>query len=244
MTEDRLSSIVWRPGAWEKRVARGCRIDRDRAISRICQGKRVLHLGAADSPFHEEKAQAGCLLHQRIRAIATSIVGVDSDESAIAALRRFGIDDIVLGDIINYHFAADTEPFDVVLCCDIIEHVDDQRSLLDACRRYLAPGGVVVVTTINGTSIKAALRAVFGREAVHPQHVAYYSFGTLSEVLRRNRLEPLDVGYFVYPTQTRAARWFFGALSWVGPMSGDGILITSCPNLAEEQHGPDMSAAA
>ena len=37
-------------------------------------------------------------------------------------------------------------PFDGVVCCDTLEHIDDDRAALAECRRVLRPGGVAILT--------------------------------------------------------------------------------------------------
>ena len=41
--------------------------------------------------------------------------------------------------------------FDAVLCCDVLEHVDDYKQLLGEVARALKPGGVLFYDTINRT---------------------------------------------------------------------------------------------
>ena len=41
------------------------------------------------------------------------------------------------------------EQFDCITACEVIEHLDDPRAFLRACRKLLKPGGVVVVSTPN-----------------------------------------------------------------------------------------------
>lgn len=37
-------------------------------------------------------------------------------------------------------------PVDLVVCCEVIEHADDARGVVEACAKMLAPGGRVVLT--------------------------------------------------------------------------------------------------
>src|SRR5437764_1529295 len=89
--------------AWGKRVPKGCWVGswdgRDEAVVELCRGKRVIHLGAADAPFHLEKARAGELLHSKVKAAAADLLGLDFCRQAVEELRaEFGIDDILVTD--------------------------------------------------------------------------------------------------------------------------------------------------
>ncbi len=53
--------------------------------------------------------------------------------------------------------------FNVVLILEIVEHVADLDSFLDACCRLVAPGGMLVAATLNRT-IKSYAMAIVGAE--------------------------------------------------------------------------------
>ena len=56
-------------------------------------------------------------------------------------------------------------PFDVVLTMEVIEHVADPGEFLRTCSRLLAPGGLLIVATLNRT-LKALALAKIGAEYV------------------------------------------------------------------------------
>lgn len=215
---------------WGKPIPKGCNGDRDAFILQACRSRRTLHLGAADAPFHLEKAGKGALLHQRLQEVTGDLIGLDLDAEAIASLKEHaGITDIFQGDVMcppTEHAWFD-RPFEVVLCCDVIEHVANPGLLLSACKEYLEPGGQLIVTTVNATGLKPALRAIGGREAVHPEHVAYYSFSTLCVLLERCGLIPVEFGTFCYPARWPAAGWIFDHLARLAPGVADGLLVTA-----------------
>lgn len=57
------------------------------------------------------------------------------------------------------------ETFDVVLCCEVIEHMDvDPMFMLSEVNRVLKPGGVVIVTTPNAVSTWSITKMLRGVE--------------------------------------------------------------------------------
>ena len=57
------------------------------------------------------------------------------------------------------------ETFDVVLCCEVIEHMDvDPMFMLSEVNRVLKPGGVLIVTTPNAVSTWAVTKILRGIE--------------------------------------------------------------------------------
>jgi 2-polyprenyl-3-methyl-5-hydroxy-6-metoxy-1,4-benzoquinol methylase len=49
--------------------------------------------------------------------------------------------------IANAHAFDSPERFDLVLCCEMLEHDTDPMATVAVCRRHLAAGGLLVITT-------------------------------------------------------------------------------------------------
>jgi SAM-dependent methyltransferase len=212
--------------AWSTRLD-GVLASRDDFLLEVCKGKKVMHLGATDSPFTEAAARRGGLLHQKLAVVTRELRGIDVDPKAIALLReRFGIHDIECVDLASCSVALSPEA-DVVMCCDILEHVNNPGILLENCNRLCRPGGELVVSTINALSVKVGLRALMGREAVHPDHVAYYSFATLKVLLGRYGFEVQGCRYFAYRTVRRITGRLLGHLYRHAPQVADGIIVVA-----------------
>jgi 2-polyprenyl-6-hydroxyphenyl methylase/3-demethylubiquinone-9 3-methyltransferase len=104
----------------------------------------VLDVGCGGGLLAEEFARLGC-----------AVTGVDPSEESLRAARVHAASQ---GLAIEYRlgrgealpFAADS--FDVVYCCDVLEHVDDLGQVLAETARVLKPGGVYLYDTINRTA--------------------------------------------------------------------------------------------
>lgn len=213
--------------AWTKRYPRTRLIDRDAFLLDASRGRDVLHLGATDSPFTDDGLRAGTLLHTRLRAVCGRLRGIDSDANAVARIREVtGVDDIVTWDL-SHSTPLDVPAAEVVLCADIIEHVDSPGALLEHCRRFCAVGGSLVLTTINALSLRAVLRAFARREAVHPDHVAYFSLATLGVLLKRHGFRVTDAAYFSYASHRPGLGAAFRALGSIAPATSDGIAVVA-----------------
>lgn len=53
--------------------------------------------------------------------------------------------------------AGEIQPFDVVLTMEVIEHVADPEAFIRCCSRLVAPGGILIVATLNRTLKSLAL---------------------------------------------------------------------------------------
>jgi 2-polyprenyl-6-hydroxyphenyl methylase/3-demethylubiquinone-9 3-methyltransferase len=107
----------------------------------------------------------GGLLSERFAAMGCAVTGVDRSLPTLAAAREHaaagGLSiDYRQGDAQALPF--DAALFDVVCCCDVLEHVDDVDKVVGEIARVLKPGGIFFFDTINRTrrskllAIKAA----------------------------------------------------------------------------------------
>jgi SAM-dependent methyltransferase len=77
-----------------------------------------------------------------------AVTGIELSVEAIeAAKERFPQVNFVSGDF----FAVDfDDKFDFVIASEVLEHFEDQESLIDKIATVLKPGGMLVITTPNG----------------------------------------------------------------------------------------------
>lgn len=121
------------------------------------QGLRIVDVGCGAGLICEPLAQRGA-----------QVVGVDAATNNIAAARLHaqasGLD-------IDYRggepLAAlhDSESFDVLLLLEVVEHVDDVPAFVRDAVAHLAPGGLLLASTINRT-LRSYLAAIVGAEVV------------------------------------------------------------------------------
>ncbi|WP_159617604.1 bifunctional 2-polyprenyl-6-hydroxyphenol methylase/3-demethylubiquinol 3-O-methyltransferase UbiG [Arthrobacter zhaoguopingii] len=97
----------------------------------------------------------GCgFLAEEFARLGFSVTGVDPSEVAISAARKHAGQ---AGLSIRYVVGTGEElpvgssTFDVVYCCDVLEHVTDLPRVLEEAARALRPGGLYLFDTINRT---------------------------------------------------------------------------------------------
>ncbi len=80
---------------------------------------------------------------------ARTAVGMDIDQRALASARARadGKAEFVRGDLVALPF--DDGTFDLVVCFEAIEHVEQPLQVMDEIHRVLRPGGVVAVSSPN-----------------------------------------------------------------------------------------------
>jgi len=75
---------------------------------------------------------------------------VDLDFAGLVLAKKSGLA-TVLSSVMNLPFTDDS--VDVVMCLDLIEHLDDESALLDEAFRVLKPNGKLILTTPSEAGI-------------------------------------------------------------------------------------------
>jgi 2-polyprenyl-6-hydroxyphenyl methylase/3-demethylubiquinone-9 3-methyltransferase len=97
----------------------------------------------------------GGFLAEELARLGARVVGVDPSAASLDAAREHAARERV---DITYRLGrgeelrCDAASFDVVLCCDVLEHVEHVGTVLREIARVLRPGGVFIFDTINRTS--------------------------------------------------------------------------------------------
>ena len=209
--------------------------DRAARILELCRGKRVLHLGCADDPFTETKLDDASLLHGLLDAVAAECYGVDQSARAVILLQEHGYRNLVLGraEEVAAQGRFGDKPFDIVLAGEVLEHVSDAGSFLLGLRPLLQNGTSRLV--LSTPSAHCAYRFVYtmltGRERVHPDHVGYYSPGTLHQLLGRCGYTIEELSYYSGREYLRnrgleRILWLVDRIAFkLRPELGDGLIV-------------------
>jgi len=132
--------------AWIERVADGL------------QDKAVLDVGCGGGILAEAMASAGA-----------RVTGIDLSEKAlgVAQLHRLESGIVVDYQLIAAEALALTTParFDIVTCMEMLEHVPDPGSIIQACAVLAKRGGTLVFSTLNRNP-KSYVFAILGAEYV------------------------------------------------------------------------------
>jgi 2-polyprenyl-6-hydroxyphenyl methylase / 3-demethylubiquinone-9 3-methyltransferase len=109
----------------------------------------------------EEKCalEVGCgggLFCEEISKLGFSTTGIDpSQQSIISAINHAKQSDLPIQYITGTgeSLPLPNKYFDVVFCCDVLEHVQDLPRVISEISRVLKPGGIFIYDTINRTMI-------------------------------------------------------------------------------------------
>lgn len=193
---------------------------------------QVAHIGCSDSPYTAELLAAGMLLHARLVEVA-EVTGFDVDERGLEMLARaLPKSRLIRADIGKEVPEDERNRYQLVVAGEVLEHVPNADAFLRGCTALLAPGGRLCVTVPNACCPKIGLRALAGRESVHPDHRVYYSPRTLERTLRGAGLQLDSIASCFPPFAGRAGRTIINPLlraghrAFQGPV-GDGLIAVA-----------------
>lgn len=185
-------------------------------------GKTVLDIGCGGGILAEGMAFRGA-----------KVTGIDMDETtlkiaklhAIESNRNIDYRHTSVENVATEFQQQDKEGFDVITCMELLEHVPNPESIINACKYLVKPNGHLFFSTIN-RNLKSYLFAIVGAEyilklvprGIHeyakfikPSELAawlrqagFYHYSTAGMIynplLKEYKLSPndVDVNYFVH----------------------------------------------
>ena len=166
-------------------------------------GKRILDVGCGGGILSESMAERGA-----------DVTGIDAGEAPLEVARLHLLES---GLEIDYQQSTAEQmaelhagQFDVVTCMEMLEHVPDPASVIDATARLLKPGGQAFYSTLNRTPLAFALGIVGAEHVLRllPRGTHRYDRfirpSELSAWLRRAGLEVRDITGLHYNPLTRS----------------------------------------
>lgn len=157
-------------------------VDREEFLLERARGKRVLHLGAVD--YFKGSV---CSFHEKLNAVANSLIGIGNDLSGIGLAKRRGIDNILYGDVERINMEVIPEIFEVTIAGEIIEHLSNPGCFLEATKPLMDNSTQLLITTPNAYCLHRFIESSLMRlEWSHSDHVCYYSYTTLKCLVERH----------------------------------------------------------
>jgi len=121
-------------------------------------GKNIIDVGCGGGILAEAMAECGA-----------RVTGIDLGDRALKVAQLHLLES---GAEVDYRLVAveqiaQDEPasYDIVTCMELLEHVPDPRSTVQACARLLRPGGHAFFSTLNRNA-KSYLFAIIGAEYI------------------------------------------------------------------------------
>ncbi|NEN75783.1 bifunctional 2-polyprenyl-6-hydroxyphenol methylase/3-demethylubiquinol 3-O-methyltransferase UbiG [Pelistega sp. NLN82] len=152
-------------------------------VGKPLQGLRILDIGCGGGILAESLAKKGA-----------TVTGIDLAQQSLTVARLHSLESGVKVDYqcISAEDFAEQHPeqFDIVTCMEMLEHVPNPASIIQACQKLVKPNGHVFFSTINRNR-KAQALAIIAAEYILkmvPKGTHHYeSFIKPSELMRMAR---------------------------------------------------------
>ena len=167
------------------------------------EGKKVLDVGCGGGILSESMAQRGA-----------KVTAIDMGKAPLSVARLHAMEADVEVDYqqITVEELAIKMPgeFDTVTCMEMLEHVPDPASVINACCQLVKPGGSVFLSTINRNP-KSYLFAIVGAEYIlnmlpkgTHDYEKFIRPSELDEWARKSQLELKDITGMTYNPLTKS----------------------------------------
>lgn len=207
-------------------------VRRDDYIAAICRGKRVLHVGCTDAPLTEAKYNNGTLLHQKLEKEAAELVGIDIDAASIARLQEKGVRNLHVADAAKIDEFLNKTGFspEVIVAGEVLEHLENPADFLRGIMKGMSGETELIISVPNAFWSEGFIHILTGKEKVHPEHVAYYSYYTISQLLERVGLAAKEIIPYRNPAPTLGKKITDALqrpLQWISPHFAAGYVISA-----------------
>ncbi len=169
------------------------------------EGKKVLDIGCGGGILAEAMSKKGA-----------QVTGIDMAAASLEVARLHLLEsglNIDYQKITAEQFAEDhPHTFDVITCLEMLEHVPDPASIVNAAARALKPDGTLVLSTINRNG-KSFLLAIVGAEYIirmlprgTHEYEKFIKPSELAAAARQSKLNVTDITGMSYNPLTRSYR--------------------------------------
>jgi 2-polyprenyl-6-hydroxyphenyl methylase/3-demethylubiquinone-9 3-methyltransferase len=145
----------------------------------------------------------GGILSESIAKCGADTTGIDLSSKAlkVAKLHALETQTSIQYELISAEEMAIKNPatFDIVTCMEMLEHVPDPRSVVQAAAKMAKPGGILFFSTLN-RNLKSYLMAIIGAEYVlnllpkgTHDYAKFIKPSELSSYIRDAGLDPFDM---------------------------------------------------
>jgi 2-polyprenyl-6-hydroxyphenyl methylase/3-demethylubiquinone-9 3-methyltransferase len=169
------------------------------------QGKRILDVGCGGGILAESISKAGA-----------TVTGIDLSSKALKVAELHQLES---GTSVRYLTISaedlakeESQSYDVVTCMEMLEHVPDPSSVVQACAKLCKPGGHIFFSTLNRNP-KSYLFAIIGAEYILQllpkgthQYEKFIKPSELAQFTRAAGLEVIELKGMTYNPITQIYR--------------------------------------
>jgi 2-polyprenyl-3-methyl-5-hydroxy-6-metoxy-1,4-benzoquinol methylase len=176
---------------------------RDRIFTKMMgdvRGRTLLDIGCGLGYFTDYYAERG-----------SESTGIDLDERCLEYCREYMRGKYIRWDITEYPYPFPAESFDIIICSEVLEHIQENGKVVDEVRRLLKPSGIFIASTPCGSGIFGAFFKNIGHSGVDDNSLEYhwhkgFNKESLGALLEQHGIKVADTQY----TMVAAVEIFMG----------------------------------
>lgn len=182
-------------------------------IIKLSTNKSVLHLGFIQhSHLWEAKIRQNDWLHSKLLEVANRVVGIDYLAEEVDKIKKKYGYEVYSADVMYLNEVMLDDKFDVIICGELIEHVENPGLMLDGIKKFMHKSSILVITTPNPWRklwINNMNSGIEEDKWLNKEHVSWYSFQTLKQLLERKGYYELKYQYYISETSNTIYNRFF-----------------------------------
>jgi len=205
-------------------------------------GRNVLHVGVGGAVTSDDitdqflATDLADSVHGQLSKVAANMMGLDVNRRAVEAMSDKVPGRYVVGDVADPNLGhLIREQFDLILFLEVIQDLGDVDQALGNLKGLLKPEGELIVSACNAYSLERMLKMFFRYESIYPDHLCYYSYMTMKNLLQRHGFS-IDRCYFTYFPRKKTAGFvsgiFFNVINSfcrIWPQFGESVLVIARP---------------
>jgi hypothetical protein len=174
---------------------------RNEIILKYCKWKKILHIGACDSPYTEQKYnwKLWPLLYREVDKVCESQIWIDLDKEKIDFLNSKKSE--FKNSKVQFYDMNNLEDFyykpDVIIFWEVIEHLMNLEIALTNLKKIMGKNTILIITTPNAYYYWSIRNIIFRKELMHEDHKVYFSYWYLKNLLYFNWIE-IEKWYFTF----------------------------------------------
>ena len=167
------------------KIPRAPIVDRVSWITEHAKGRTVLNVGCASGA-----------LQSQLEAVATRVYGIDREDCPLPFFVKFDLEECAFRPL------PPLAGIELVVVGELLEHLSNPGHFLDRLRAYACDVLLTVPSAYGSGGIALIAKGI---ENVSRDHVAWYSYMTLTTLLRRHGYQLREWAWYCYATNPRQA---------------------------------------
>ena len=165
-----------------------CHKIRDRLGKKDISGTKILDIGCG-----------GGLISIPLARLGAKVTGIDVGKENIEAAKKHAATKGIAVEFLSQDISTLKTKYDVVLCLEVVEHVDNLETFIHDISDLLKPNGIVIFSTINRTLKAFALAIGVAEYILRWVPRGTHSFdkfvkpSQLTKMLEANEINVLDI---------------------------------------------------